>query len=31
MTVHCTDGAASDLDKVTTDIADTRVELAATR
>jgi hypothetical protein len=31
MTAHCTDGAASDLDKVTADIAGTQVELAATR
>jgi len=31
MTAHCTDGAASDLDKVTADAAGTQVELAATR
>ena len=31
MTVHCTEGAASDLDKVAADVAGTPVELAATR
>ena len=31
MTVHCTEGAASDLDKVRADIASIEVELTATR